>query len=166
MSAPASERSKSEAHLTPTVASDRDAEFMRHAIRLARIALERGDTPVGSVVVCQGRVIGEGIEAVRSEKDPTAHAESSAVRAACRALNALALDGCDLYTTVEPCFLCSFVIRSVRLSRVVVGRPVPHIGRISSKFPILVDPDIPNWVRPPVVVTGVLEEECSALFTR
>lgn len=155
-----------ETYLNPAVATDRDAEFMRQAIRLARIALERGDTPVGSVVVCHGRLIGEGSEAVRSEKDLTAHAELRAVREACHSLNLLDLDGCTLYTTVEPCFMCSFVIRSTHLSRVVIGRLVPHIGGLSSEYPILVNPNIPNWPPPPVVVTGVLEQECGALFIR
>lgn len=150
----------------PAVASDRDVEFMRHPLRLARIALEHGDTPVGSVVVCDGRVIGEGVEAVRSEKDLTAHAELQAVWGACRSLNLLDLDGCTLYTTAEPCFMRSFVIRSAHLPRVVMGRPVPRIGGITSKFPILIDPNILRWGRPPVVVAGVLEEDCGALFTR
>lgn len=143
-----------------------DAEFMRQAIRLARIALERGDAPVGCVVVCDGHIVAEGIESVRSEKDLTAHAELKAIREACRALNSLDLAGCALYTTVEPCFMCSFVIRSAHLSRVVTGKAVAHIGGISSNHAILVDPGIPNWPQPPLVLTGVLEEECRALFTR
>lgn len=143
-----------------------DADFMRQAIWLARIALERGDTPVGSVVVCDGRIVGEGIEAVRSEKDLTAHAELKAVREACRTLDSLDLAGCTLYTTIEPCFMCSFVIRNAHLSRVVTGKAVPHIGGISSNHPILVDPRIPNWPPPPLVLTGVLEKESRALFTR
>ncbi len=150
----------------PKTDDARDAEFMRQALRLARIALERGDTPVGSVVVYDGRIVGEGIEAVRSEKDLTAHAELKAVREACRALDALDLARCALYTTVEPCFMCSFVIRSAHVSRVITGISVPHIGGISSNHPILVDPDIPNWFRPPLLVTGVLHEECRALFMR
>lgn len=147
------------------VAATSDADFMRHAIRLARIALKQGDTPVGSVVVCNGRIVGEGIEAVRSENDLTAHAEVRAVQHACRALSSLRLDGCALYTTVEPCLMCSFVMRSARLSKVVTGKAVASIGGITSNHPILTDPGIPIWSPPPEVVTGVLEEECSALFT-
>lgn len=146
------------------VAVGADVEFMRQAIRLARIAGERGDTPVGSVVVSNGRIIAQGIEAIRSEKDPSAHAEVRAVREACRVLNTLDLTGCILFTTVEPCFMCSYVIRGARISRVVIGRAAPHIGGFSSKYPILVDPNIPGWSQPPVVMTGLLEEECSALF--
>ncbi|MGH9436859.1 MAG: nucleoside deaminase [Terriglobia bacterium] len=150
----------------PKAGDARDAEFMRQALRLARIALDRGDTPVGSVVVYDGRIVGEGIEAVRTEKDLTAHAELKAVREACRALDSLDLAGCTLFTTAEPCFMCSFVIRSAHVSRVVSGKAVPHIGGISSNHPILIDSGIPNWPRPPELVTGVLEEECRKLFMR
>lgn len=150
----------------PGVARGRDEEFMRQAIRLARVALERGETPVGSVVVCEGRIVAEGVEGVRSEKDFTAHAELKAVREACRNLATRDLDGCELYTTAEPCFMCSFVIRSAHISRVIMGKAVPHIGGVSSKHPILIDAGIPNWPPPPAVVRGVLEKECSELFVR
>jgi tRNA(adenine34) deaminase len=141
-----------------------DLEFMRQAIRLAQTASDRGDAPVGSVVVRDGQVIGEGIEAVRAEKDLTAHAEVRAVQEACRRLNTLDLAACTLFTTVEPCFMCSFVLRGARISRVVIGRAAPHIGGFSSDYPILVTPNIPGWSQPPLVVSGLLEEECSALF--
>lgn len=137
---------------------------MRQAIRLARVALERGDAPVGSVVVREGHIIGEGAESVQSKNDLAAHAEAIAVRDACHRLSSLDLTGCTLYTTAEPCFMCSYVIRGARLARVVFGRSVPHIGGISSKHPILLDPDIPTWSQPPVVTTGVLDDECKVLF--
>lgn len=148
----------------PNEATVAEVEFMRHAIWLAQTARERGDTPVGSVVVCDGRIIGKGIEAVRADKNLAAHAEVRAVQEACRNLSAIELTGCTLLTTVEPCFMCSFVIRSAHISRVVIGKAAPYIGGFSSNYPILVDPNIPSWPRPPIVVTGVLEEECSALF--
>ena len=141
-----------------------DEKFMREAIRLARIAFERGDTPVGSVVVCKGHVVGEGIESVRNEKDLTAHAELKSVREACRRLETSRLEDCELYTTVEPCFMCSFLIRSAHIARVIIGKAVPYIGGITSHYPILVDSGIPTWPAPPVVVSGVLEKECKDLF--
>src|SRR6185437_14899787 len=104
----------------------------------------------------------EGIESVRSESDPAGHAEVKAVQQACRNLNTLNLDGCSLYTTVEPCFMCSYVVRSARISRVVIGRAAPHVGGLTSKYPILAVSDISCWSQPPLVVSGMLEEECSA----
>ena len=148
----------------PDEATPAEVEFMRHALRLARVARERGDTPVGSVVVYDGHIIGEGIEAVRADKDLAAHAEVRAVQEASMSLNTLDLTGCTLLTTVEPCFMCSFVIRGAHISRVIIGRAVPYIGGYSSNYPILTAPNIPGWSQPPFVVTGVLEEECSALF--
>jgi tRNA(adenine34) deaminase len=148
----------------PDEATATEVEFMRHALRLAWIARERGDTPVGSVVVCEGQIVGEGIEAVRADKNLTAHAEVKAMQEASRSLKTLDLAGCTLLTTVEPCFMCSFVIRSARISRVIIGRTTPHIGGYSSNYPILTALNIPGWSQSPVVVTGVLEEECSALF--
>lgn len=139
---------------------------MRHAIRLARVARERGDTPVGSIVVYEGRVVGEGIEAVQTQKDPTAHAELIAIREACRSLDSLILEGCALYTTVEPCFMCSYAIRNTHISKIITGKDVPHIGGITSRHPILIDPEIPNWPQPPVVLRGILAKECQALFLR
>lgn len=148
----------------PAVATTVDVEFMRHAIRLAQMAQKRGDAPVGSVIVRNGHIIAEGIESVRADKDLTAHAEVRAVQEACRSLNTLDLTGCTLFTTVEPCFMCSFVIRNARISRAVIGKAAPHIGGFSSNYPLLVDPNILGWSRPPLIVTGLLEEECGALF--
>lgn len=139
-----------------------DVGFMRQAIRLAQTARDRGDTPVGSIVVRDGRIVGEGIESVRTEKDPAGHAEVKAVQEACRKLNTLDLAGCCLFTTVEPCLMCSYVIRSAGISRVVIGRAAQHIGGLTSKYPILAAPDIACWRRPPLVVSGMLGEECSA----
>ncbi len=151
-------------NLKPEPSAGTDADFMRQAIRLACLARERGDTPVGSVVIQDGCIVGEGIEAVKAENDLTAHAEIRAVQDACRRLSTLHLTGCTLFTTVEPCLMCSFAIRAARISRVVIGRLVPHIGGFSSKYPILTDPGIPGWSSPPLVATGLLEEECSAPF--
>lgn len=150
----------------PSTTGAYDEEFMRMAIRLAQTALEQGDTPVGSVIVCKGQIVAEGIESVRRQNDPTAHAELKALQAACRALGSRDLSDCTLYTTVEPCWMCSFGIRTTRVARVVTGRAVPHIGGISSRYPILTDSGIPNWPPPPVVTAGVLEQECNALFAR
>lgn len=136
---------------------------MRRCIELAERAHASGDTPVGSIVVRDGRLIAEGIEAVQSRLDPAAHAEAEAVRQAVQALGTLSLIGCTLYTTAEPCFLCSYAIRATGISTVVVGTPVPHIGGITSRHQILTDDGIPAWACPPEVILGVLRDECATL---
>lgn len=141
-----------------------DESYMKRCLELARRALARGDAPVGSLLVREGRVVGEGLESVRSQRDPAGHAEISAIRAATVRLNSSNLTGATLYTTVEPCFMCSYVIRQCRVSRIVFGVPVLTVGGSSSRFPILIDPQIDNWGRPPQVRRNVLREECEALL--
>jgi tRNA(adenine34) deaminase len=68
-----------------------------------------------------------------------------------------------LYTTAEPCLLCSFAIREARIERIVIGTSVPHIGGATSPYPILSAADVPPWGAPPTIVWGVLQKECEAL---
>lgn len=143
-----------------------DERHMRQAIALALRAIATGDTPVGSLVVRDGVVVAQGIEAVRAEQDVAGHAELIAVRAACRALATFDLSACTLYTTAEPCWLCAFAIRQARVGRVVIGRPTPHIGGVTSRHPLLIEAGVPGWGEPPEVVTGLLAGECAALGTR
>ena len=137
--------------------------YMRRAISLARIALANGDTPVGSLVIHKRKIIAEGFEAVKMQVDVSGHAELIAIRHACSALQTFDLSGCTLCTTAEPCFMCSYAVRQTRISKVIIGRPTPRVGGISSLHPILTDAQIPGWGRPPDIVSGVLEAECCAL---
>jgi guanine deaminase len=87
--------------------ADARARFMRRALELAAEHAAAGDGgPFGAVVVADGRIVGEGWNAVVARNDPTAHAEIRAIRAACAALGRFALDGCDVYTSCEPCPMC------------------------------------------------------------
>lgn len=140
--------------------------FMRRCIELARHAETSQDTLVGALVVYNERIIAEGIEAVRAKSDLTAHAEIEALKSACTAMKSTNLQGCLLYTTAEPCFMCSYAIRQARINLVVIGRPTAGIGGVSSRHPILTDPMIENWPPPPDVVTGVLQKECEELLPK
>ena len=82
-------------------------QFMQRAIELAREGMEAGaGGPFGSVVVKDGKIIAEGYNAVTSNNDPTAHAEVTAIRAACQKLGTFQLDDCEIYTSCEPCPMC------------------------------------------------------------
>jgi tRNA(adenine34) deaminase len=140
--------------------------FMRRCLALALIARQNGESAVGSLVVRDGAVIGEGIEASRSNLDITYHAEIEAIRAARKALQAQHLAGCTLYTTHEPCLMCSYVIRQARISLVVIGCAVPETGGFSSPYPLLTATDIAPWGGPPDVVMGILAEDCRAVSAR
>jgi guanine deaminase len=94
------------------------AEFMRRAIALALDNIRAGGGPFAAVIVKDGRIIAEGANRVTSSNDPTAHAEVVAIREACRALRSFQLDGCDLYTTCEPCPMCLGAIYWARPVRV------------------------------------------------
>lgn len=94
-------------------------EFMRRAIALAILNVRSGrGGPFGAVIVKDGRIIAEGVNRVTETNDPTAHAEVVAIRAACQALGGFQLDGCDLYTTCEPCPMCLGAIYWARPARV------------------------------------------------
>jgi tRNA(adenine34) deaminase len=121
--------------------------------------------PVGSLVVHKRRVIAEGFESVKKHLDVSGHAELIAIRNACSALQTFDLSGCTLCTTAEPCFMCSYAVRHTRIARVIIGRPTPGFGGISSYHPILTDAQIPGWGPPPDIVSGVLEAECVAVHS-
>jgi guanine deaminase len=94
-------------------------EFMMEAIRLATEGMRRGDGgPFGAVVVRDDKIVGRGWNKVTSTNDPTAHAEVTAIRDACSNLNIFQLDGCDIYTSCEPCPMCLGAIYWARPSRV------------------------------------------------
>lgn len=142
-----------------------DIEAMERCIELAREALDRGDHPFGSVLVRDGSIFAEGQNRVNSKLDPTAHAETEAIREACKALETLSLRGFTLYASGEPCWMCSLVIRQARIERVVIGELSRWpTGGYSSTFPILTAEVPARFGPPPEVVTGVLAEECGALL--
>ncbi len=97
-------------------------KFMRVAIRLSLENISKGEGgPFGAVVVKKGKIIAEGSNKVTSSNDPTAHAEIEAIRAACRVLNTFSLDGCDIYTSCEPCPMCLSAIHWARIEKIYYG---------------------------------------------
>jgi len=142
-----------------------DESFMRRCIDLARLARQRGDAPVGALIVRDGQVIAEAGERVDSALDIAGHAEVLAIRLACEVLGSLDLTDCSLYTSAEPCVMCGFAIRQTGIGRVVFGAAVPAIGSVTSRYPVLIATDVPEWPEPPIVVAGVLGAECAALFS-
>ena len=98
-----------------------DDTFMRIALAEARAATAEGNKPFGAVILRGGDEVGRGHNLVESENDPTAHGEVVAIRAACRALETASLEGATLYTTCEPCQMCTSAIAWARIGRVVIG---------------------------------------------
>ncbi|MGE0456032.1 MAG: nucleoside deaminase [Vicinamibacteria bacterium] len=136
---------------------------MRRCLELARWARAEGNTPVGSVVVLAGQIVGEGSEELPKGNDPTGHAEVLACRNALVRQGRSRLEGAVLYSTAEPCFMCSYVIRASGIAAVVYGVAAPHVGGATSVLPVLNSPLLDGWRPAPRVQGGVLAEECRTL---
>ncbi|WP_428668597.1 nucleoside deaminase [Runella sp.] len=137
--------------------------FMARCIELALIAKQRGDAAVGSVLVLKGKIIAEGIEGGKTYQDITCHAEMEAIRHARLLLKTHILSECILYTTHEPCIMCSYAIRHSQIKTIVMALTTGNIGGMSSQYPLLLDTSIEKWGNPPTLVTGILEDECRNL---
>lgn len=106
--------------------------YMKQALDQARAAAERGEVPVGAVVISpQGRIVAAEGNRTREFNDPTAHAEMLAIRAACAALGSERLTGHDLYVTLEPCAMCAAAIAAARIARVYYGASDPKSGGVA-----------------------------------
>ena len=138
-----------------------DREGMAEAIREARLAEEAGEVPIGAVVVCRGEVIARGRNRKEERRDPTAHAEIEAIRAAAPRFASWRLEDCTLYVTLEPCPMCAGAILQARISRVVYGCADPKAGAVESLFHLLNDERLNHRCQ---VESGVLAEECRTLL--
>lgn len=99
---------------------DRD-DFMREAVDLSRRSVENGGGPFGAVIVKDGRVVGRGSNSVTLLNDPTAHAEVAAIRQACASERTFKLEGCELYTSCEPCPMCLSAAYWAGIERIYYG---------------------------------------------
>ena len=138
-----------------------DERFMRIALELASQARQRGEVPVGAVVVLDGAVIGEGFNQPISAQDPTAHAEIVAMRQAAARLGNYRLTGAELYVTIEPCQMCVGAMIHARIARVVYGAPEPRAGAIESAMRAHEHPALNHRME---AFGGVLEAESRALM--
>jgi tRNA(adenine34) deaminase len=136
-------------------------EPMRRALALAERAAAEGEVPVGAVVFRGGEVLAEAANAPRRLRDPTAHAEMLAIRAAAAAIGQDRLQDCELWVTLEPCAMCAGAIALARIPRLYYGAPDPkggaveHGGRFFSQ---------PTCHHRPEVYPGIGEAEAGALL--
>ena len=139
-----------------------DEKYMREAIRQAKKAYKLDETPIGCVIVHDGRIIGRGYNRRNTDKSPLAHAEITAIKKASKKIGDWRLEECTLYVTLEPCQMCAGAIIQSRVTRVVVGCMNPKAGCAGSVLNLL---DVKAFNHKAELTTGVLEEECSALMT-
>jgi tRNA(adenine34) deaminase len=135
--------------------------FMALALAQAQLAWDRGEVPVGAVVVKDGEVIATGFNQPISGHDPTAHAEIVALRAAADKLGNYRLPGCELYVTLEPCIMCSGAMMHARLARVIYAATDPKTGACGSVVNLFDEPSLNHHTD---VVGGVLADQASSLL--
>jgi tRNA(adenine34) deaminase len=140
-----------------------DESFMREALALAEEAGAAGEVPVGAVVVKDGVVIGRGHNHPIGARDPTAHAEIAALRAAAQHLGNYRLGGCDLYVTLEPCAMCAGAILHARITRLIYGALDPKTGACGSVVDLFSEARLNHHT---AVFPRVLMGECGALLQR
>ncbi|MBA2817224.1 tRNA adenosine(34) deaminase TadA [Candidatus Pantoea persica] len=140
----------------------RDEYWMRHALRLARIAWEQGEVPIGAVLVQGDRAIGEGWNWPIGQHDPTAHAEIMALRLGGKVLENYRLLDTTLYVTLEPCVMCAGAMVHSRITRLVYGASDEKTGAAGSLIDVLSHPGMNHQV---ALASGVLADECAVMLS-
>ncbi|MCH7509545.1 MAG: tRNA adenosine(34) deaminase TadA [Proteobacteria bacterium] len=138
-----------------------DQAFMTRALELARQARDRGEVPVGAIVVHEGAVIGEGFNQPISLADPSAHAEMQAIRMAARRLDNYRLLDATVYVTLEPCAMCAGAMVHARIKRLVYGAADPKTGATGSVFNLVQTERLNHRLE---VEGGVMKKECGELL--
>jgi tRNA(adenine34) deaminase len=132
-----------------------DEYYMKEALKQANIAYKKDEVPIGCIIVKEGKIISRSYNQKTLKNIATYHAEILAINKACKKLNTWYLDNCTLYTTVEPCLMCTGAIIQSRISKVVYGTKNESFGQISKMNHLKID-----------VKSNVLKEECSSILTK
>ena len=135
--------------------------FMEEALTEARAAAAAGEVPIGCVIVREGAVIARTRNVTIAARDPTAHAEMLAIRAAAAALASERLVDCDLYVTLEPCPMCAAAISFARIRRLYYGAADPKGGAVENGVKLFASPTCHHR---PEVYAGIAEREAAALL--
>lgn len=140
---------------------DRDTYYMQLAIDEAVKAKQKGEVPIGCVIVHNDQVIATGHNLRETQQNATCHAEIIAIQEACQYLNSWRLENTELFVTLEPCPMCAGGIIMSRVKRVVFGAMDPKGGCVGSLMNLLDDHRFNHQCE---IKSGVLEEECSQLL--
>lgn len=140
-----------------------DERYMKEALKQAKKAYVLDETPIGCVIVCEGKIIGRGYNRRNTDKNTLAHAEIAAIKKASKKMGDWRLEGCTMYVTLEPCQMCAGAIVQSRMTRVVVGCMNPKAGCAGSVLNLL---QMEEFNHQTELTTGVLEEECSHMMKR
>lgn len=133
--------------------------YMKRALELAYHAGERGEIPVGAIIVYDGTIIAEAENTNRAQRNPVRHAEIIAISKACEYMGNERLTGCDLYVTKEPCTMCAGAIVHARIHSVYIGTPDTKYGACGTVFDVGTNQ---LYNHTPHCVFNILQEECAA----
>ena len=139
-----------------------DESFMKQAVKQAKKAYDKLETPIGCVIVYQDKIIARGYNKRNMKKNTLAHAEILAINKASKVLGDWRLEDCTMYVTLEPCPMCAGAIVQARIPRVVIGSMNPKAGCAGSVLNLLQQDGLNHQVE---ITKGVLAEECSGLMT-
>lgn len=134
---------------------------MKEALLEAEKAFDKGEVPIGAVIVKDGEIIAREHNRTIELGDPTAHAEMLAIRSAAAKLGGWKLPGCSMYVTIEPCSMCAGAMVWARLEKVFIGSMDPKAGACGSVMDIPSNPALNHQVE---IFTGIMEEECSGIM--
>ena len=140
----------------------RDEKYMKEALKQAKKAYALEETPIGCVIVHEGKIIARGYNRRNTDKNTLAHAEITAINKASKVIGDWRLEECTLYVTLEPCQMCAGAIVQARIPEVVMGCMNPKAGCAGSILNILEMPQFNHQVK---VERGVLKEECSEMLS-
>jgi tRNA(adenine34) deaminase len=136
---------------------------MQAALSLAKVAADKGDVPVGAIVVNEaGEILGTGQNLREQSNDPTAHAEIIAIRQAAEKIGSWRLDDLTLVVTLEPCAMCAGAILQSRIKRIVFGAWDKKAGAVGSVLDVIRDP---RALTKSEVISGIMEKECSEVLS-
>ena len=139
-------------------------DFMRKAIELSIENVKNGGGPFGAVIVKEGEIVAPGVNRVTANHDPTAHAEVSAIRAACQKLDTFDLSGCEIYTSCEPCPMCLGAIYWAHLDKIYYGNNKADAARIGFDDSFIYDELALERKDRKKVMEEMLPEEAKAAF--
>jgi tRNA(adenine34) deaminase len=136
---------------------------MQAALSLAKVAADKGDVPVGAIVVNEaGEILGTGQNLREQSNDPTAHAEIIAIRQAAEKIGSWRLDDLTLVVTLEPCAMCAGAILQSRIKRLVFGAWDEKAGAVGSVMDVIRDPRALTKIE---VISGIMEKACSEVLS-
>ncbi len=139
-----------------------DQEFMKEALKEAKLAFKEDEVPVGAIIISpEGKIIGRGRNQIIKLNDPTAHAEILAIKMACKNLGNYRLLGCRMYVTLEPCPMCAYALVLARIEELIFATPDEKTGACGSVYNIVQDHRLNHQIK---IKKGLFKDKAQELL--